>query len=100
MMNHEQATRDARTIIASRSTEAFIADFEITNAKKLTLELATVRGWIMDELEKRNKAAFEAWIDSDDESPRKHFEIKRLNSICHRCKRYARGECKGTTNMI
>ena len=34
---------------------------ESNNAK----EIPTVRGWIMDELEKRNPAAFMAWIDGD-----------------------------------
>ena len=29
------------------------------------MNLATVRGWLMDEIERRNPEAFEKWIDSD-----------------------------------
>jgi len=29
-------------------------------------EIPTVRGWIMDELERRDKAAFNSWLDSRD----------------------------------
>ena len=40
----------------------------------MTLELSVVRGWIMDELERRDKAAFDAWADDDDPdaSPRSY----------------------------
>lgn len=36
-------------------------------------EMPTVRGWLMDELERRNHDAFDAWIDSDCPSPREFF---------------------------
>ena len=29
-------------------------------------EIATVRGWLMDELESRNPEAFNAWLDQDE----------------------------------
>ena len=29
-------------------------------------EIATVRGWLMDELENRNPEAFNAWLDQDE----------------------------------
>ncbi len=67
------ATEKARALIAKRSTEDLITDFEVTNDTAMTPELPTVRGWIMDELEKRDFDAFAAWIDSEDESPRKYF---------------------------
>ena len=68
-----QAEAKARALIAKRTTSALVADFEITNRMPISLELTMSRGWIMDELEKRSSAAFEAWIDSDEESPRKFY---------------------------
>jgi hypothetical protein len=33
-----------------------------------------VRGWLMDELERRNFSAFDAWLEGDANfSPRKYF---------------------------
>jgi len=63
----------ARALVAARSTYNLVADFEETNKKEMSPELATVRGWIMDELESRDAAAFEAWMDSADPSPRAYF---------------------------
>ena len=37
----------------------------MTEDAPISLELSTVRGWIMDELEKRNPEAFEKWLDLD-----------------------------------
>ena len=62
----------ARNLIAKRSTEELIADFKVTETNNDPY-IPTVRGWIMDELESRNKTAFEKWIDSEEESPRKFF---------------------------
>lgn len=42
--------------------------------KEVTPEIATVRGWVMDELEKRDSIAFENWIDNYSDSPRKWFQ--------------------------
>lgn len=67
------AEKKARNLIANRSTEQIINDFELTEMLTITPELATVRGWYMEELEKRNAEAFEKWIDNYDDSPRKFF---------------------------
>jgi hypothetical protein len=37
------------------------------------IEIADVRGWIMDELERRNPVAFEKWIDSCEDNPEPFF---------------------------
>lgn len=66
------ATEKAKILIQGRSTENLIADFELTDVIN-DENIPTVRGWIMDELEKRNPEAFDKWIDSLDESPRKYF---------------------------
>lgn len=36
-------------------------------------EVAIGRGWLMDDLERRDANAFDAWIDDYDASPRKYF---------------------------
>lgn len=41
-------------------------------------EIFTVRGWLMDELEKRNPEAFDAWLESEecrDEDLREYMTI-------------------------
>lgn len=66
------AEMKARKLIAGRSIENLIADFEETE-KSNDQNIYTVRGWIMDELKKRDAEAFDAWIDSEEESPRKFY---------------------------
>ncbi len=39
---------------------------ESTTNQEDTLELYTVRGWILDAMEAKNPEGFEAWLDSDD----------------------------------
>ena len=63
----------ARNLIAGRTTEELITDFELTETNNDPY-IYTVRGWIMDELQKRNEAAFDKWIDSEEESPRKFYK--------------------------
>lgn len=66
------AEAKARKMISTRSIEELIRDFETTEFLN-TPEVPMIRGWYMDELEKRDSEAFEKWIDSDEESPRKFF---------------------------
>jgi len=63
----------ARAMIAQRSTYQLVLDFEESERQQMTDELPIVRGWLMDELEKRNKAAFDCWLESVEISPRKFF---------------------------
>ena len=67
-MNAQRKENIARTIIANRSTAQLCEMFEATNNtdREKILEQAMVRGWIMDELEKRDAEAFERWIDCED----------------------------------
>jgi hypothetical protein len=63
-----------RALMASRSMEDLVKDFEVTEEMQISCELAEVRGWIMDELERRDEEAFWRWIDEGySESPRKYF---------------------------
>jgi hypothetical protein len=62
----------ARKFIAGQTTERLITQFELTDLTD-SKEVYMVRGWLMDELEKRNPEAFWKWVDSEEESPRKFF---------------------------
>ena len=67
-MTKTAAERMARKMIESRTTAQLCEMFEATNctSKERLLEQAMVRGWIMDELEKRDAEAFDRWIDCED----------------------------------
>lgn len=59
----------ARKMLSERPTRVLIDDFILTNYKS-DPEIYTVRGWIMDELERRDPDAYSTWIDlwaSDEE---------------------------------
>lgn len=62
----------ARAAVASLSTEEIVKQFEMTELLNAP-ETSIVRGWYMDELEKRNPEAFDKWLDAYTESPRKYF---------------------------
>ena len=66
------AEQKARYLLTLRTTEQLIGDFEATETVNDSA-IYMVRGWLMDELESRNAQAFEAWIDSDEVSPRKFY---------------------------
>lgn len=69
------AEKKARARLTARTTEQLVLDWELTEALPMTPELPVVRGWIMDEFQRRNPEAYEAWTDDDDldASPRKYF---------------------------
>ena len=63
----------AHELIKQRTTYELIANFEATDDAEPSQELPIVRGWLMDELEKRNPVAFDCWLESNEASPRKFF---------------------------
>jgi len=67
--------KSASDKIKARTTEQLISDFEATNDKAPSIDVAMVRGWIMAELEARNAEAFNAFIDSGQDSPRTFYEV-------------------------
>ena len=72
----KNAEKNARTMLSRLSTEQLIKEFDMTEDIPITLELSMVRGWIMDELEKRNPEAFDKWLDlgyPDNESLKKLY---------------------------
>ena len=53
------------TLFAKMTTKGLVDAFVMTDGQHGD-EIPTVRGWIMDELEKRHPAAFEAWMDGNE----------------------------------
>lgn len=66
------AEAKAVRIVAGRSTEQLVTMFEMTETMDGE-NITTVRGWIMDELERRDPEAFDKWLDSMEDSPRKFY---------------------------
>lgn len=58
--------------IATKPTEMLIEIMELSQTDQRP-EVPTIRGWVMDELERRDSEAFAAWLDSEDGSPRKFY---------------------------
>jgi len=71
---HPSETK-ARAMVAERTTYELIADWEEAEKRPMSDILPTVRGWLMDELEKRDRAAFDCWLESNEASPRKFFVV-------------------------
>lgn len=58
------AEQKAIKLIASRTTEQLIQTWELTSIAN-DENIPTVRGWIMNELEKRDPEGYNAWLESD-----------------------------------
>lgn len=72
-MKYEKAAVPAH--IKNAYTEQLLELWELTAKQKPSVELAIVRGWLMDELEIRDQKGFNAWLDDDrpDEDLRKYM---------------------------
>ena len=72
----KRETAPAPAIIAGLTIEQLLSAWETTEFLTISPETAITRGWIMDELEKRNPSAFNAWLDSEspeDSTLRRYF---------------------------
>ena len=56
----------AAEVMKKVSTKQLCEMFEETESMDVTQEVADTRGWIADELERRNPEAYEKWIWTDD----------------------------------
>lgn len=74
-MTYEQATERAKRMLAKRTMAQLIADWELTERLPYTPELPVTRGWLMDEFERRNPEAYDAWLEAYDASPRDFFKV-------------------------
>ena len=54
----------AREMLANSTLGDLLDEWELTSDMD-DPEIATVRGWLMDELESRNPEAFDKWLDQD-----------------------------------
>lgn len=72
MQTKEEGKKAMQNRLAPLSLAQLVEAFELTN-KQNAPEIPVVREVLMDELENRNAQAFEAWIDSANESPRSFF---------------------------
>jgi hypothetical protein len=75
-MTKEIAQAKLNAIVKIHSIAMLCELFETTNNQPMTVELSIVRGAIMDELEIRNAASFELWLDcttDDSDYPSKFF---------------------------
>lgn len=61
----KNAEKNAKDMLSRLSVEQLIKEFDMTEDIPISLELSMVRGWIMDELGKRNPEAFDKWLDLD-----------------------------------
>ena len=64
--------KKARALAKAQTLENLVEAFELTDGIH-NLDVSTVRGWLMAELEARNPEAFEKWLDSNEDSPRKFY---------------------------
>ena len=72
-ITREQINQKARRMLEGRSMYQLLNDWDTLDAMPINEEVAIGRGWLMDELERRDAKAFDAWIDDYDASPRKYF---------------------------
>lgn len=66
-MTREQADEKARAAMATRTMEQLLCCWDLTEVMPLSQEVATTRGWLMEEFERRDPAAFDRWMDNDDD---------------------------------
>ena len=73
-MRKTEAEQKAINMVAALSTEQLLDQWEATSAMT-DLEAPILRGWFMDELEKRFPVQFDKWLDSEcrDEDLRKYI---------------------------
>lgn len=69
-----KAEERARRMIAGLSTERLLEQWELTTDNN-DENIYTIRGWLMDEIERRYPETFEKWLDEDaeDENLRKYI---------------------------
>ena len=60
-----RAEQKARELISNLTLAELLDEWELTTNNN-DPEIYTVRGWLMDELEKRNPEAFNEWLDQEE----------------------------------
>ena len=62
-MTREQANKKSANMLKNLTTEELLNQWETTSNMKMSVELATTRGWIMDELETRHPEKVNTYYD-------------------------------------
>ena len=67
--------KTAQTMLATRTMNELLTCWALTEVAEMTPELATVRGWLLDEFKRRDPEAYERWMDDilDDAQPDAYF---------------------------
>jgi hypothetical protein len=73
MTTNTAATAKLTELFANLDMAQLMEAFEATDSRN-DAEVPTVRGWMMDEMERRNPEAFDAWLNGEATIPaRKYF---------------------------
>lgn len=68
----EAAAAKITALFAKLDMVQLIEAFEATDTRT-DAEVPTVRGWMMDEMERRDPSAFEAWLSGDPMKPAREY---------------------------
>lgn len=85
-MHKPNPAAQAAALLAGRSTSELLEMWYQTDrtvdglrgrldqaARDVYLDATTARGWLLTELERRDAAAFEAWMDGSNDDPADYF---------------------------
>lgn len=84
--------------VRNMSTAQMLDVWDLTG-NRTGREVADVRGWIMDELERRHPTGFSAWLEQDaprDEDLRRFITV---NTMCLDCRKW-RETCAGSEETV
>ena len=59
-------TATAKAMIKGFSDSDLLTQWELTGYMDVSVNLATVRGWLMDEIQERFPVGFDKWLSLDD----------------------------------
>jgi hypothetical protein len=85
-------------MIRNLSTAQLLDVWDLTG-NRTEREVADVRGWIMDELERRNPDGFAAWLDQDAPNDKDLRRYITVNHMCLSCRKW-RETCAGSEETV
>lgn len=65
-MTKAQIETKKKAILRKSTMQQLLQMWEISEIIEMTESVAMVRGWIMDELKRRDPEAYDRWMDSED----------------------------------
>ena len=87
--------------IASLTDDQLFSTWESTEKHDRENYMAQVmlRGWCMDEIEKRYPKGFDAWLDQDAPEDKDLRRYCLTNPMCLTCAKFGK-DCDGSTNQV